>query len=146
MFITRATRHDRDDIQQLLAAQGWTDSDLSEGVIYFARDGRVVGCVRLIEVEPQTVVVDDVLVAETHRGQGIGGDLMKAAMNARGGVLYLCCHDEHIAFYEGFGFSQVDSNDLPDAVRAYLDRTGDLNPEPGHVHHFMTARKPEEGR
>ncbi|MDQ3618927.1 MAG: GNAT family N-acetyltransferase [Actinomycetota bacterium] len=143
MFITRATRHDRDDIQQLLAAQGWMDSDLAEGVTYFARDGRVIGCVRLIEVEPQMVVIDDVLVAEARRGEGIGGDLMRAAMNAQGGVLYLCCHDEHIGFYEGFGFSQVDSDDLPGAVRAYLDRTGDLNPEPGHVHHFMVARKPE---
>ncbi|MGI8706669.1 MAG: GNAT family N-acetyltransferase [Actinomycetota bacterium] len=144
MFITRATRHDRDDIRQLLAAQGWTDSDLSEGVTYFARDGRVVGCVRLIEVEPQKVVVDDVLVEESRRGEGIGGDLMRAAMNAMGGVLYLCCHEELIVFYDGFGFSEVASHDLPDAVRAYLDRTGDLNPEPGHVHHFMTARKTEE--
>ena len=140
MFITRATRHDRDDIQQLLAAQGWTDSDLSEGVTYFARDGGVIGCIRLIEVEPQTVVVDDVLVAETHRGQGIGGDLMKAAMNAKGGVLYLCCHDEHIGFYQGFGFSQRQPDDLPETVRAYFERTGALDPGPGHVHHFMTAR------
>ena len=88
MFITRATRHDKDDIQELLSTQGRTDSDLSEGVTYFARDGGVIGCVRLIEVEPQTVVVDDVLVAEARRGQGIGRELMKAAMNALGGKLY----------------------------------------------------------
>ena len=140
MFITRATRHDRDDIQELLSAQGWTDSDLTEGVTYFARDGGVIGCVRLIEVEPQAVVVDDVLVAEPRRGQGIGRDLMKAAMNALGGKLYLCCHDEHIAFYESFGFSLLDKATLPEKVRAYFDRTGDLDPGPDHVHHFMTAR------
>jgi N-acetylglutamate synthase-like GNAT family acetyltransferase len=140
MFITRATRHDRGDIQELLSAQGWTDPDLSEGVTYLARDGGVIGCVRLIEVDPQTVVVDDVLVAEGRRGLGIGRDLMKAAMNALGGKLYLCCHDEHIAFYEGFGFSLLEEEALPEKVRAYFDRTGDLVPRPDHVHHFMTAR------
>ncbi|MEO8324053.1 MAG: GNAT family N-acetyltransferase, partial [Actinomycetota bacterium] len=95
MFITRATRHDHDDIRELLATRGWADdTDLKEGIAYFAREGSVVGCVRLIEVAPQIMMVDSVLVHEDKRRTGVGSALMQAAMNAKGGTMYLCCHEE----------------------------------------------------
>jgi predicted GNAT family N-acyltransferase len=135
MFITRASRHDRADLAEFLAANGWDSPDLTAGVTFFARDGAVVGCVRLIEVAPQTVVVDDMVVAEGRRGEGIGGSLMRAAMNSRGGTLYLRCHDDVVGFYEQFGFATVEEPDMPDAVRAFMGPAGDDHP---HLH--MKAR------
>ncbi|MGH2819411.1 MAG: GNAT family N-acetyltransferase [Actinomycetota bacterium] len=79
MFITRATRHDHEDVKGLLEAHGCTDVDLSTGVTFTARDGGVVGCVRLVDLEPQTVVVDQLLVREGRRGEGIAARLMQAA-------------------------------------------------------------------
>ena len=129
-----------DDVRELLAEQGWEDSDPTKGTTFVAKAGKIVGMVRLIEVAPQTVVVDDVLVREERRCEGIGKQLMQAAMNSRGGTLYLCCHDDAIAFYKGFGFSQVSPDTLPEPVSNYLSETGDLTPEAGHEHFFMTAR------
>lgn len=143
MFITRATRHDKDDLRALLATRDWAeDTNLDEGTAFIARDGGVIGCVRLIEVEPQAVVVDSVLVQEDRRGNGIGTRLMQAAMNSRGGKLFLCCHDDRIAFYERLGFALLAGGfeDAPDSVQSYWRRCGDYPTEPGHEHFFLTAR------
>ena len=140
MFITRATRHDHSDMKELLETQGWGDSDITRGKSWIARDGKIVGMARLIEVAPQTLVVDDVLVREDRRGEGIGRSVMEAAMMGIGGALYLCCHPEHVAFYEKLGFVEVAPNALLQPVANYFDEEGDLNPPEGHVHHFMSAR------
>jgi len=140
MFITRGTRHDKPDVQEFLAAHGWENSNVDEGTIFVARDGNVVGCVKLVEVAPQTVVVDDMLVRDGRRREGIGSALMNAAMNSRGGRLYLCCHEETMPFYDGFGFVLVDEGDLPPPVVTYLEAVDDIPAPEGHVHYFMKAR------
>ena len=143
MFITRATRHDKDDIRELLSTRDWgVETNLDEGKAFIARDGKVVGCVRMIEVEPQTVVVDNVLVHEDRRGNGIGTQLMQGAMNNQGGKLYLCCHEDRIAFYERLGFTQLPGgfDDAPASVQEYWRKVGDYPTEPGHEHFFMRAR------
>jgi predicted N-acetyltransferase YhbS len=140
MFITRATRHDKADVRELLDEHGWGDSSVDTGTIFMARDGAVVGCVKIVEVAPQTLVVDDMLVRDGRRRQGIGTDLMRAAMNSRGGTMWLCCHDHQMSFYERFGFAVVPEPDLPEAVVTYLESVGDMPAPDGHVHYFMKAR------
>jgi N-acetylglutamate synthase-like GNAT family acetyltransferase len=141
MFITRATRHDKDDIRDLIGT--WdADVDLNEGKAFIARDGKVIGCVRVVEVEPQTVVVDSVYVDEERRGNGIGSQVMQAAMNSQGGKLFLCCHADRIAFYERLGFSLLPNgfDDAPEAVQSYWRKVDDYPTDEGHEHFFMTAR------
>lgn len=142
MFITKATRHDKSDIKEFLASEGpmWENANLDRGTAFIAREGTIVGHVRLIEVAPQMLVVEEVLVREDKRGQGIGTRLIEAAMNNKGGKLFLCCHAEHIPFYERFGFTAVDFESLPDEIRKHHIDEGDLPTEPGHEHFFMTAR------
>jgi predicted N-acetyltransferase YhbS len=139
MFVTRATRHDKEDIRTLMLENDWEDDKLDKGTAFIARDGAVVGTVRLIEVEPQTVIVEDVLVKDGRRREGIGSRLMEAAMNARGGTLYLYCHDETIPFYERFGFLQVAFEDQPDSVQEFMREDGALE-KCDHKHFFMKAR------
>lgn len=140
MFITRATRHDKADVKQLYEEHGWHDASVEEGTLFMARDGNVVGCVKLVEVAPQTLVVDDVLVRSERRREGIGSELMRAAMNSRGGSMYLCCHEENVKFYERFGFVTVPQSDLPSMVTGYLEKVGDIPAPEGHVHYYMKAR------
>ena len=142
MFITRATRHDRDDIEKFFAAHEWDDPYLDKGVALVARDGEIVGNVRLIEVEPNVVVIEDVLVKHDRRGQGIGAQLIQAAMNSRGGKLFLCCHRERRAFYERLGFAEVTYEEMPGSARAHFEADGSAPhqlPE-HHVHLFMASR------
>jgi N-acetylglutamate synthase-like GNAT family acetyltransferase len=136
VFIARASRHDKADVKDLLEQHGLKDPDLSGGTTLIAREGVVAGCVRLIEVEPNKVVVDDFLVKEDRRGQGIGKGLMQAAMNNKGGTLYLATPVEYESFFEGFGFTEVAVGDLPESVRSYFD--GAALPE-GDIR-YLTAR------
>lgn len=140
MFITRSTRHDKEDLRKLLEGHSFNDVNLDEGVAYIARDGEIVGCARLVEVAPQTLVVDDVLVAEDRRGEGIGARLMQTAMNSRGGTLYLCCHPERLAFYGRLGFSEVAIEDVPTDVVEYWRKVDDYPTPPDHDHRFLKAR------
>jgi predicted N-acetyltransferase YhbS len=143
VFITRATRHDHDDIRALLATNEWEDDfEPKRGKSYIARDGGVIGHLQLVEVEPQMVVIDQVLVLEGKRGKGVGTQLMQAAMNSLGGRLYLCCHEERIAFYERLGFELLANgyDDAPDPVQAFWREIDDWPTEEGHEHFFMTAR------
>ena len=140
VFITRGTRHDRDEIRQLLTGEGWDTDRMEEGTTLIARDGPIAGCVRLVEVEPRTVVLDDVLVRPDRRGQGLGRQLVQAAMNNRGGTLFLCCHKDALGFYEKLGFSEVPFDDLPAPVKEYMVRAGDHPTDPGHEHFFLKAR------
>lgn len=140
MFITRATRHDRSDLEKLLGDHEWDLELLDKGVAFIARDGAVVGTVRLIEVAPQTVVVEDVLVHKDRREEGIGRQLIQTAMNSRGGTLYLCCHDDRKSFYGHFGFEELSFDDLPPDVQQFMRDTEAWPDKPDHRHFFMKAR------
>ena len=143
MFITRATRHDQADRIAFFESQKW---DYHQGhlkeVSFIARDGGIVGNVTLLEVDPQTLIMEDVVVAEDRRGQGIGRQLMQAAMNSRGGKLFLCTHAEEKGFYEKIGFSEVPFDELPEDIQKLME-ADDAAPhqlDEGHLHHFLTAR------
>lgn len=139
MFITRATRHDRADLDDFYARNEWEPVPAA-GTSFLARDGGVVGAARLIEVAPQALVVEDAVVDRPRRREGIGTSVMRAAMNSRGGTLYLSCHPDALEFYGRLGFAEVDFESLPQPVAEYFRSTGDYPTKPGHVHHFMKAR------
>jgi predicted N-acetyltransferase YhbS len=124
VFVTRATRHDASDIADLLAAHDWPVEEPSSGTFFVAREGAVVGCVRLWEVAPQTLVVRDAIVAAERRGEGVGAQLMQTAMNSRGGTLYLRCDEGEAPFFERLGFAAVKPTQLPAAVAAHFAAHG----------------------
>ncbi|MBA2311285.1 MAG: GNAT family N-acetyltransferase [Actinobacteria bacterium] len=126
MFVTRATRHDKADIEAFLEAN-WQASAMDEGQFFFARDGGVVGCVRFIEIEPQILIVEDMVVDESRRGQGIGRELLETVMNSKGGTLYLRCFEDLAPYYERFGFSRQEPPNLPPAATALWRSRGDLS-------------------
>ena len=136
MFISRATRHDLADIEELLQRHDWKVADLKSGTFFFAREGAVIGCIRFIEVAPQTVIVQDMVVDASRRGQGVGEQLMKAAMNSRGGALYLRCYGDLVPYYERFDFAAVEHDDLPEPVTGFF---GDAGPLDGETH-YLKAR------
>lgn len=143
MFITRATRHDQADRLSFFEAHEWDHhtGPLKE-IPFIARDGGIVGNVSLLEVDPQTLIVEDVLVHKERRKEGIGRRLMQAAMNSRGGKLFLCCHSDTLGFYSKFGFTEVPFEDLPERIQQFMieDDAAPHQLAEGHVHHFLTAR------
>jgi N-acetylglutamate synthase-like GNAT family acetyltransferase len=142
MFITRATRHDETDRQAFFEALDDWNPYKGKAVSFVARDGGIVGNVSLIELDPQILVVEDVVVAESHRGKGMGRQLLQAAMNSRGGKLYLVCHDDVLDFYARFGFSEMPFDELPEQVKRFFieDEAAPHQLREGHVHYFLVAR------
>lgn len=140
MLITRATRHDKADIEAFYATHDWQDPHLAGATSFVAREGAIVGALSLIEVEPQQVIVEDVLVDPERRGQGLGARLMQAAMNSRGGTLFLSCHTERLGFYRRLGFADVPFEELPPAVQKFMRDDGTYPFTEDHVHYFMRAR------
>jgi N-acetylglutamate synthase-like GNAT family acetyltransferase len=119
VFITRASRHDRDEIVSFLESQGRPGDGGSKGTVFFAREGSIVGAVRLVEVAPQALVIDEMVVDQARRRQGIGTNLMQAAMNSRGGTLYVSTDPAYAAFFNRLGFEEV-AGDAPEPVATHL--------------------------
>ncbi len=140
MLVTRASRRDTDEIRAFYDGLEW--GDVKDGTFFIARQGPIIGALCLIALEPDVTLVEDVLVHPDHRGRGIGTRLVEAAMNNKGGPMYLCCHDERLAFYERLGFRRIDQDDLPESARRFWRDDGALKDSypPDHVHHFMRAR------
>ena len=125
MLVTRATRHDVDDVKALLYSEGFSDVNLRKGVAFIARDGPVVGCVRLVEVAPGVLVMDDVVVRADRRNEGIGARLIQTAMNSRGGTIYVTSNRRARTLYERAGFSEIAFEELPEAVVEHYRGIGD---------------------
>ena len=131
-------RDDHAAIEALLKASTWGAVDLEEGELLVARDdGELLGFLKMSDLGPEGMFVDDVVVGPTRRGTGLGSELMRAAMTGRSGPFFLVCHDERIAFYERLGFSLIEENELPEPVREHAYRTEQLPSHPGHVHRLM---------
>ncbi|HWL66654.1 MAG TPA: GNAT family N-acetyltransferase [Actinomycetota bacterium] len=142
MLITRASRRETSDLEEFFKEEEWDDPVLDKGIAFIARAGKIIGNVRLIEVDTNVLVIEDILVSKDRRGDRIGTQLVQAAMNSRGGKLYLACHDERLNWYGRLGFTVVDFDALPEPVKTFYEETKAAPhqlPE-GHVHHFMTAR------
>jgi len=60
---------------------------------------------------------------------------MRAAMNSRGGTLYLRCYEDLVPYYERFEFA-VAEHDLPEPVTAFFNDAGPLEGQT----HYLKAR------
>jgi N-acetylglutamate synthase-like GNAT family acetyltransferase len=142
MFITRATRHDKADIEGFYKEHDWEMSTQGKSVGFVARDGLIVGSLQLFEPESNLVIIEDVLVRDGRRGEGIGAQLLNAAMMSRGGTLFLVCHPERRAFYGRSGFTEKPFDELPEPIRDWFvnEEAAPHQLDEGHIHHFMTAR------
>ena len=142
MMITRATRRDAADLAEFFESEEWDNPVLDKGTAFIARAGNIIGNVRLIEADTNVLVVEDVLVAKDKRGAGLGTQLMQAAINSRGGKLFLACHDERLDWYRRLGFSEIPYEEQPQPVKSLFEemKAAPHQLPEGHIHHFMTAR------
>ncbi|MGH2700684.1 MAG: hypothetical protein ACRDJB_03680 [Actinomycetota bacterium] len=132
MFVTRAGRHDKADLKDFIEKLTRTEVDIGQGTAMIAREGVIIGCIRLLEVEPGTLVFDDVLVAEG-RDQSIAKQLVQAALNNKGGTVYARVSQSDAALFDDFGFAPIDPHEAPDGVTAYWDSRPSPAESPTHL-------------
>lgn len=75
-------------------------------------DGRLVGFARALTDGHYRAFIEDVVVDEAHRGQGIGRGLVETLLAELTTIeeIILACSDENISFYERFGFAGSTGN------------------------------------
>jgi N-acetylglutamate synthase-like GNAT family acetyltransferase len=118
MFVTRAGRHDKSDLKEFIEARRGGEVDISDGTSMIAREGSIVGCIRLIEVESGSLVYDDVLIAED-RDQAVAKQLIQAAMNNQGGTIYTAVPAGENDLFSSSGFAPIDRAEAPGPVVEY---------------------------
>jgi N-acetylglutamate synthase-like GNAT family acetyltransferase len=121
LFVTRAGRHDKTDLKEFIEKETGAEVELSLGTAMIAREGVIIGCVRLIEVEPGTLVFDDVLVAKGRDRAAIAKQLVQAALNNQGGTVYAGVGETVAPLFDDFGFVSIERSEAPAGVIAYWD-------------------------
>jgi N-acetylglutamate synthase-like GNAT family acetyltransferase len=120
MFVTRAGRHDRAELKEFIESRRGGEVDTTQGTAMIAREGSIIGCIRLIELESGTLVYDDVLVAEG-RDEGVAKQLIQAAMNNKGGTIFTAVPGAQSELFTGLGFGPIEVSNVPEPVREYWD-------------------------
>ena len=106
------------DLQPLFAQTDWAAKRSPEslqamldqrGVCVGAWEGeRLIGFARAFTDDVFRAFIEDVIVDEAYRGQGIGGELTRRLLERLDHVeeIMLSCHDHLIPFYERLGFER----------------------------------------
>lgn len=106
-------------LQSLLHQTGWAKNRnvesiqklLDNSLCIGAWDGnQLVGFARAITDDVYRAFIEDVIVEESYRGEGIGRGLIEALLDQLKHIeqIILCCEDHNIAFYEKFEFKNVE--------------------------------------
>jgi ElaA protein len=101
--------------------------DLEAGTrhAWVEHDGVVVAYLRLLD-EGDGHRIGRVVTSPTHRGRGLAGELMAAALAATSGPVVLDAQSRLVAWYEEFGFRVTGPEYLDDGIAHVpmrLDRT-----------------------
>jgi len=138
MDLGQATAEEAPKAQGLIDAQGWGPGPYAGETWWAHEGGTAMGVLRLVDAGGDAYI-EDVVVREDLRGNGIGTALMREAMASRDCSYFLVCHDERVAFYQRLGYSEISREELPEAVATVCEAEGELNSDHAHLHHFMTT-------
>ncbi len=106
------------DLQALFAQASWTATrspDTIQAMLDHTRvclgvwdDDRLIGFARAVTDDIFRAVVEDVIVDQAYRGQGIGRELMRRLLDRLAHVeeIVLVCEDDLIPFYTALGFER----------------------------------------
>lgn len=88
-------------------------------------DGRVAGCLRVLAEDDGVQRIGRVCTADFARGTGVGGQLMRAAMDSLGAAeCVLDAQTYAIGFYARFGFAPEGEEYLEDGIPHITMRRG----------------------
>lgn len=107
------------DVLPLMAQTDWANSrklsDVEQALSATAillgawKGRRLVGFARAITDGRYRALIDDVIVDESMRGQGLGGRMMTLLAQRLSGVeeVFLRCDAHHVSFYQRLGYRQT---------------------------------------
>lgn len=116
IHIRKATAEEQSQIRSLVVGAGLLPTGLDWHRFYVAEEnGRVVGCGQ-IRPHAGGPELSSLVVAHSHRGQGIASTLVHTLIAQQVESLYLLCRSSLRGFYARFGFIEIDHG-MPPAVQ-----------------------------
>jgi ribosomal protein S18 acetylase RimI-like enzyme len=109
-----------EDLLDLFAQAGWTVKrtpaalqtmlDHSPAAVSVWDGERLIGYARAVTDDIYRALIEDVIVDEPYRGQGVGITMLRLLLERLAHVeeIALVCEDKNIAFYERLGFERFD--------------------------------------
>jgi len=99
------------------------------------RAGELLGTASLVEVSPEVVYIDALVVRRDSRGHGLGSVMLQRLLQGRDAIWWIECRDERVSFFERNGFVAANEQAFPQGVRDFVARPGAI--PSGRRHNFM---------
>lgn len=114
-----ATEADLPQIKDLIDSVKGDSNNLKAEEFIVAHDGgKIIGCVRTINVDLNFHRMESLAVLSEYRGQGIGGELVKKIITKdKIRPIYLICFAEREKFYNINNFQKINPDDLPEVLQ-----------------------------
>lgn len=122
--IDRAVTRDLEEITKLVQTVRGDTHDMNASQFVVARDGdKLVGCVRLKDLQNNVFELASLVVLEQYRGQNIGKSLLEKLLKQnKTRPVYLLCFADRKGFYDKCGFVDVDPTNLPEVLKIEYNR------------------------
>jgi amino-acid N-acetyltransferase len=114
-----ATADDRNTIRRMIISAMLDPTTLDWRNFVLAVDtaaNRVVGCAQ-IKPYPDCREFGSLYVLPAYRRLGVGGQLLRALVDAAARPMYLMCLNKMAGYYTGFGFAEVEAGEMPPTLR-----------------------------
>jgi N-acetylglutamate synthase-like GNAT family acetyltransferase len=135
IIIKEATEKDLPLIMALIKSERADGRKIFYNQFLIAKDGdEIIGCIRIKELE-NCLELGSLVIRPQYRNIGIGSKLIKKilARETRRPV-YLLCRAQMSDFYSRGGFSEIDINFAPDALKnEYLLVRDEINEASGKI-------------
>ena len=103
-------------IEGLYDEVGWRRPEPEQEFWVARRSGTPIAVATVMEGPNDFVYLDALIVASRERGSGVGSCLLERVLTSRTVPWWLECAGRNISFYERFGFSIADDDQIPDWV------------------------------
>ncbi|MCX6344976.1 MAG: GNAT family N-acetyltransferase [Armatimonadetes bacterium] len=115
----KASLKDINEITELLTKFEGDRKDISANQFILAKNGdRLIGCIRIKELDKDCLELASLVVMPEYRKQGIGSQLVKTILSKEGRrPIYLLCSAQQQGFYEQNGFELIDTGVLPTILK-----------------------------
>jgi len=124
-----ARKEDVSEIKNILfSVRGDSSKFNYQDFVVALKDKKVVGCIRLKNIDNDYYELSSLAVKPEYRNQKIGSQLISKIIDKKTEKIFLFCFKFNCGFYKKNGFLEINTKELPDTLKEELIRVKGLLP------------------
>ena len=124
-----ARKEDVSEIKNILFSVRCDSSKFNyQDFVVALKDKKVVGCIRLKNIDNDYYELSSLAVKPEYRNQKIGSQLISKIIDKKTEKIFLFCFKFNCGFYKKNGFLEINTKELPDTLKEELIRVKGLLP------------------